>query len=77
MNLFGKVDLEKQSNDVVVGAFRSRLRDVAGFQYVPEPIPMRNSRGRIIYYLFFASQNETASKIAGHILKKLGRTRTS
>jgi three-Cys-motif partner protein len=35
---------EKQSNEVVAEAFRSRLRKVAGFARVPKPIPMRNTR---------------------------------
>ena len=48
-NLFGEV--EKQPNEVIADAFRERLRKVARFKYVPEPAPMRNSRGTILYYL--------------------------
>ena len=44
-----------------------RLKDVAGFKYVPKPLPMRNSIGAIIYYLFFASPNKTGSRIVEHI----------
>jgi three-Cys-motif partner protein len=43
---------EKETNQVVAEAFRRRLRDVAGFERVPEPLPMKNSRGAIIYHLF-------------------------
>jgi len=43
---------------------------VAGFKYVPEPIPMRNSSGAVVYYLFFASHNQTADKIVRDIFKK-------
>ncbi len=32
-------------NAAVVAAYRQRLKDVAGFKFVPEPIPMRNTRG--------------------------------
>lgn len=67
--LFGKLE-EKASNEAVVAAYRKRLQDVAGFKYVPEPIPMRNDQGATIYYLFFASQNETGNNIAKSIFKK-------
>lgn len=67
--LFGDIE-EKQTNDTIAQAYRMRLQDVAGFKFVPEPIPMRNSKGVVLYYLFFASHNETGDKIARHILKK-------
>jgi three-Cys-motif partner protein len=63
--LFG--ELEKQPNGVIADAFRERLRKVAGFEYVIEPAPMRNSRGAIMYYLFFAAQQPTAQKIVNEI----------
>ena len=66
--LFGEP--EKQSNKVVAEAFRKRLRDVAGFARVPDPLPMRNSKGAIIYYLFFASQKDTAEHIVLDIFNK-------
>src|SRR5262249_12642825 len=53
--LWGPED-EKTDNETVAAAFRERLRNVAGFKEVPEPIPMRNTKGATIYYLFFASQ---------------------
>ena len=28
-----------------------RLKNVAGFQYFPEPIPMKNTKGAAVYYL--------------------------
>jgi three-Cys-motif partner protein len=61
---------EKESNETVISAYRKRLKEVAGFKYVPEPIPMCNSTGAVVYYLFFASQNSTGNKIAEHIFKK-------
>ena len=69
-NLFGDPNFEKEPNAVIAERFRDRLKAVAGFKFVPEPIPMRNSNGAIVYYLFFASQNETGNKIATHILNK-------
>lgn len=67
-HLFG--ELEKTSNEEVALAFQKRLKDVAGFQYVPNPIPMRNSNGAIVYYLFFAAHRPVASNIVSDIFKK-------
>jgi three-Cys-motif partner protein len=67
-NLFK--ELEKQPNEIVAEAFRQRLKRVAGFQCVPEPIPMKNSNGATIYYLFFAAQEPLAEKIATDIFKR-------
>jgi three-Cys-motif partner protein len=67
-NLFGFP--EKQPNEVIAEAFRERLQKVAGFKSVPEPVPMKNSRSAILYYLFFAAQKETAENIVLDILKK-------
>jgi three-Cys-motif partner protein len=69
---------EKQSNEAVAEAYRERLKRVAGFKYVPEPAPMRNSRGAVVYYLFFAAQQPAADKIITDIFeayKKQGRIR--
>lgn len=64
---------EKEPNEVVAEAFRRRLKEVAGFDRVPEPLPMKNSKGAILYYLFFASQNKTAEEIAREIFSKYRR----
>ena len=69
-NLFGEVVEIKENNRTIATAFKKRLEEVAKFKYVPEPIPMRNSIGRIIYYLFFASHNKTAEDIAKYIFDK-------
>jgi three-Cys-motif partner protein len=70
MSLFGEDRLLKEPNYAIAEKFRERLKTVAGFKFVPEPIPMRNSTGATIYYLFFASNNETGTRIAEHILNK-------
>lgn len=49
--------------------FAERLIKVAKFKYIASPLPMRNSKGNIVYYLFFASNNETAVKIMNNIFK--------
>lgn len=69
-NLFGAPDIVKQSNQAIVEAFRQRLRKVAGFQFVPQPLPMKNSTNAVVYYLFFASQKPVAQKIIDSIFKK-------
>lgn len=67
-SLFGEP--EKESNDAIAEAFRQRLHNVAGFRKVPEPLPMRNSKGATVYYLFFASQVGVAEKIVTDIFGK-------
>jgi three-Cys-motif partner protein len=67
-NLFGFP--EKEPNEIIAEAFRKRLLEVAAFRHVPDPVPMRNSTGAILYFLFFASQNETAARIARQIFLK-------
>lgn len=61
--LFGPINKKIPGNFPIVEAFRERLKTQAGFKYVPEPVPMLNSKEAVIYYLFFASSNPTANKI--------------
>jgi three-Cys-motif partner protein len=68
-SLFGDVE-RKVDNQTVADEFRSRLKQVAGFKYVPEPIPMRNNQGAIVYYFYFASPNPTGDKIVEAIFDK-------
>lgn len=67
--LFGDIE-EKASNKAVICAYQRRLKEIAGFKYVPDPLPMCNSRGAVVYYLFFASHNATGDKIARAVFKK-------
>jgi three-Cys-motif partner protein len=69
-NLFGPPDLVKQGNEAIVAAFRERLKKVAGFRFVADPLPMRNSTNAVVYYLFFASQKPVAEKIIRDIFAK-------
>jgi three-Cys-motif partner protein len=70
LTLFGDAEDVKLGNEEVVAAFSDRLRTVAGFEFVPEPLPMRNSTNAVVYYLFFASHQRLASKIVQDIVKK-------
>ncbi|MBI5969843.1 MAG: three-Cys-motif partner protein TcmP [Deltaproteobacteria bacterium] len=67
-NLYGWE--EKTDNESIAKGFRERLKKIGGFAYVPEPLPMRNNTGAIVYYLFFASPNATANRIVTHIFTK-------
>lgn len=69
-SLFGSPGLEKACNEEIAEAFRVRLREVAGFKNVPKPMPMRNTKGNVVYYLFFASQKDVAGKIVQAIFTK-------
>lgn len=72
-DLFGNVSLEKVSNERFANAFRHRLKSVAGFKRVPTPLPMLNSKGSVVYYLFFASHKDTAENIVTYIFDTFGR----
>jgi three-Cys-motif partner protein len=67
--LFGDIDVKAPALDFVNG-YVTRLKEVAGFRYVVEPLPMRNSTGGVVYYLVFATPNETGYKIARDVFKK-------
>ena len=69
-NLFGEVREIKESNRTIALAFKERLQKVAGFAHVSQPLDMRNSRGTIVYYLFFATQQQVADDIIKHIFDK-------
>ena len=67
--LFANID-EKESNDAFMDGFREVLRDVAGFKFVPKPLPLHLPTGPTLYYLFFATCNSTGAKIAEDIFEK-------
>jgi three-Cys-motif partner protein len=67
--LFGYEE-EKSSNEDIAKAFQERLKKEAGFLKVPSPLPMFNSKGAVVYYLFFASQKPVGQKIVTDIFKK-------
>jgi three-Cys-motif partner protein len=69
-NLFFAPDVIKQGNEAIVAAFQERLKKVAGFTFVPEPLAMRNRTNAVVYYLLFASQKPVAKKIIEDIFKR-------
>ncbi len=70
LDLFEPRATEKEPNKVIAEAFRKRLEKSAKFKFVLEPLPMRNSKKAVIYYLFFASQKPVAEKIVKDIFNK-------
>jgi three-Cys-motif partner protein len=72
-NLFGYK--EKEPNIVIAEGFRQRLKNIAGFEYVPEPLAMRNKNNAIIYYLFFAAHKPVSKTIVDYIFRKYGKSK--
>lgn len=73
LSLFGDTDRIKIVNsNIKLGEWfkKERLQKVAGFKFVPEPMLMRNSKGGPLFFLFFASHNETGKKIVTDIFNK-------
>jgi three-Cys-motif partner protein len=71
-SFFG-TEIVKQGNVEIVVAFAQRLKKVAGFKFVPKPLPMRNRTNAVVYYLFFASQKPVAERIIIDIFSKYRR----
>jgi len=71
-DLFSQPTLIKKikGNDTLKNGFVRRLKNTAGFAFVPEPILMRNQIGGPLYFLFFASHQQVAQAIAQDIFKK-------
>jgi three-Cys-motif partner protein len=67
--LFGPMT-SKQPNKAVVTAYCHRLKEVGGFKCVEHSSPLRNRTGAELYYLVFASRNETGAKIVRAVFKK-------
>ncbi len=63
LDMFGDIHETKEGNKTIAEAFKKRLKAQAGFRHVSSPLPMRNSNGAIVYYLFLASQREVAKNI--------------
>jgi len=68
-DLFGGHE-EKADNAQIAEAYCEHLRHDAGFTHVAEPLPMRNKRGAVVYYLIFASQKPVAQHIVSEIFAK-------
>jgi hypothetical protein len=70
-SLFGEdaVKIQKAKNSItkIAEFYTKRLREI--FKYVTDkPLEMKNSNGMTIFHFAFASNNETAIKIADRII---------
>jgi three-Cys-motif partner protein len=68
-DLFGELG-KIGNNQTLAKWFQKRLKTVAGFEFVPEPILMRNTKGSELYFLYFASHQSVAQKVVLDIFKK-------
>ena len=68
-DLFRELD-KVGTNLTLAGLFQQRLREVAGFAFVPDPVLMKNTKGGQLYFLFFASHQPVAQKIVIDIFAK-------
>lgn len=62
---------DDQSINNLLASFKSRLLEKAGFGFVADPVPMKNSRGGVIYHLFYASPKTTGGKIGEKIVRDI------
>jgi hypothetical protein len=69
-NLLGDDELAKNENRDLVNAYCERLGANASFGFVANPLPMRNSKNAIVYYLIFAGPNQTGWEIVQDIYRK-------
>jgi len=51
-DIFGYEEIIKVETYKIVEEYRKRLKNIAKFKYIPQPIPMRNTIGKTVYYLF-------------------------
>lgn len=72
--LFGdeRISEKAATNKMVVDAYCERLRTMAGFNHVSEPVGFRNSTNSVMYYILLASPKEVATNIMRDIQKKYG-----
>ena len=73
MGLFGDGSPLKKIEDAIHHAADLYVRQLKSiWTYVTEiPLILRNSRNSPIFYFIFASNNETAKKIAGQIIENV------
>jgi len=62
--------LRKVEGPRIVEAYCRRLKEVAGFLYVAQPLLMTNPANAPLYYIVFASHNQTGMNIADAIFRK-------
>jgi three-Cys-motif partner protein len=75
--LFGDALALKRRNEPVVEAYRTRLKEVAGYPHVSTALPMSNDQGSPLYYLIGASQKEVGRRVFDAVFSKRRKARRS
>jgi three-Cys-motif partner protein len=60
----------KREPEAIIEAFRNRLFAGAGFPFVSQAFPMRNSKGNVVYHLLLASHNKKAQQVMRALEKR-------
>lgn len=63
-NLFGWEE-KSGDNDTIARALQKRLKEVAGFKHVPEPLPMRNSKTIQEFRVYYPRGAPNGSRFRG------------
>ena len=58
---------EKVSPNDLVNVYCERLKEEAGFVYVPKPAKLTNTKNAPLYYFCFATHNNIANKVMTHL----------
>ncbi len=66
----GTIDLFVSLPVADVNGERRRLKEVARFAHVPEPLALRDRVGRIVSHLFFAARNDTANTVVEEVFAR-------
>jgi hypothetical protein len=73
-------EAHRPPNEDLAQAYRERLKKVAGFKYVPDPLPMKTRTGSTIYYLYYAAPEskggEIGNRIVSHLFDKYRKPRS-
>lgn len=62
-----------KANTALIQEYTKKLK-ASGFEYVAEPLPIKNNQHAVVYFLFFASNKPVAKKIVEYIFREWGMT---
>ncbi|TGM97307.1 three-Cys-motif partner protein TcmP [Leptospira dzoumogneensis] len=62
----------KGTVDRILNEYLRRLKEEAGFQCTLKPLPMKNSKGAVVYYLIFAANHRKACDAMRYFFRKYG-----
>lgn len=68
--LFKDIEVRDARNEEIVKVYCEKLREIATFEYIPEPLPMKNTKGTTVYYIIFAAHKPVSKRIVRHIFNR-------